>query len=175
MADADAANRLPRAGVEAWPSPRGAKREGAEMGRARRSVTRCAALGFVAALGIASRAAAADGPPVGVYACYETRATMNAPGCMRTNVGCLGMQITPAPVMMFGLIDGQTYSDYDGKRGRYAYDGASGMLTMTDGSRQGWRYKRVAEWSFRALDAQGKETSFTCPLDAKKDPLKRPW
>jgi hypothetical protein len=109
-------------------------------------------------------AAIAAGPPRGVYECYETR--MNA-----------RMQLTfeVRPVVMFGLIDGTTYSDYDGKTGHYAYDTAAEILTMTDGSRQGWRYKHVADWSFRMLDQAGKDTSFTCPLNAAKDPLKRPW
>jgi hypothetical protein len=120
-------------------------------------------------------AVASAGPPPGVYACYEARMAMNAPGCVRSSLGCMGISITVAPVMMFGLIDGATYSDYDGHHGRYSYDAGSGMLTMLDGSRQGWQYKRVAEWSFRAVDPAGKELAFTCPLDAKKDPLRRPW
>ena len=108
--------------------------------------------------------AVAAGPPRGVYECYETR--MNA-----------RMQLTfeVRPVVMFGLIDGTTYSDYDGKLGHYSYDAGAGMLTMTDGSRQGWRYKQVAEWSFRMLDQAGKDSPYTCPLNAAKDPLKHPW
>ena len=121
-------------------------------------------------------ASAAEMPPApGVYACYETRAAMNVTGCVRSSLGCMGFVFTPAPVMMFGLIDATTYSDYDGKRGHYTYDAQSGILTMTDGSREGWKYKHTADWSFRALDAKGEDTSFNCPLDDKKDPLKRPW
>ncbi len=137
-----------------------------------RRLVRMAAALVVGAIG---QAAAQSVPPAGVYACYEVKATFGQPGCVQSNIGCMGMSITPAPVMMFGLIDGSSYSDYDGKRGKYSYDGAAGVLTMLDGSRQGWTYKRVGDWSFRALDREGKETSFTCPLDAKKDPLKRPW
>lgn len=114
-------------------------------------------------------------PPAGVYACYSVRSVPNAPGCVRTAMGCFGMKIEVAPTVMFGLIDGTTYSDYDGKRGHYKYDAQSGRLTMIDGSRQGWSYKRVASWSFRMLDPQGKETAYTCPLDPKKDVSKRPW
>lgn len=128
------------------------------------------------AIGLGGLAAAAGMPPApGVYACYETRAAMNVPDCVRSSLGCMGFVVTPAPVMMFGLIDATTYSDYDGKRGHYVYDAQSGILTMTDGSRDGWKYKHTADWAFRALDAKGAETSYTCPLDDKKDPLKRPW
>ena len=110
-------------------------------------------------------AAQAATPPTGVYACYEPHLGLR-PGQMTFQV---------APTVMFGLIDATTYSDYDGKRGHYSYDAAQNILTLTDGSRQGWRYKKVADWSFRMLDPKGQETSYTCPLDAKKDPLKRPW
>ena len=114
-------------------------------------------------------------PPAGVYGCYSARSVPNAPGCVRTSLGCFGMQIQVAPTVMFGLIDAATYSDYDGKRGHYSYDAQTGIITMTDGSRQGWKYKRVDNWAFRMLDQQGKETQYTCPLEPKKDPLRRPW
>ncbi len=133
----------------------------------------------VTALAIAGAAvpaiARAAGSPRGVYGCYEARAAMNVPGCVRSSLGCMGVRITIAPVVMFGLIDGTTYSDYDGHRGHYRYDNGSGILTMLDGSRRGWRYKRVGNWSFRMLDQAGKETPYTCPLEPGKDPLRRPW
>src|SRR3954466_5946580 len=93
-------------------------------------------------------------PPPGVYGCYSARSVQGAPGCMRTSLGCFGMQIQVAPTVMFGLIDGSTYSDYDGKKGHYSYDKQSGVLTMTDGSRKGWTYKRVDFWAFRMMDPQ---------------------
>lgn len=114
-------------------------------------------------------------PPRGVYGCYQARAAMNVPGCIRSTLGCMGISITVAPVVMFGLLDRTTYSDYDGHRGHYSYDDRSGVLTLLDGSRRGWRYKRTATWAFRMLDQAGKETAFTCPLEPKKDPLRRPW
>lgn len=114
-------------------------------------------------------------PPTGVYACYTAHPTYGAPGCVQSSVGCLGVQIEVAPVMMFGLIDGATYSDYDGHKGPYTYDSASGILTMTDGSHQGWHYKRVAATAFQHSDEKGQESPYTCPLDEKKNPLKRPW
>ena len=51
----------------------------------------------------------------------------------------------------------------------------TGILSMTDGSLHGVKYKRVADWSFRKLDDAGKETAFTCPLDPKKNIQHRPW
>lgn len=40
---------------------------------------------------------------------------------------------------------------------------------------QGGADGHVRPASFRMLDAQGNETPYTCPLEPKKDPLKRPW
>ncbi len=90
-----------------------------------------------AALSAAPAAFAADGPPTGVYGCYDARMGVNVPGCIRTSMGCTGLVITPTPVAMFGLIDGSTYSDFDGHRGHYTYDAAAGLIAMTDGSRKG--------------------------------------
>jgi len=139
--------------------------------RAARPLLLCLA----AAASCTAHAQQGGSPPPGVYGCYSARSVLNAPGCVRTSFGCMGMQIQVAPTVMFGLVDRATYSDYDGKKGHYSYDAQSGILTMTDGSRQGWKYKRVDTWSFRMLDPQGKETQYTCPLEPKKDPLKRPW
>jgi len=144
--------------------------------RLRRMIGGAAASALAGTAGLGGLASAAGMPPApGVYACYEARPAMNVPGCVRSSLGCMGIVVTPAPVMMFGLIDGTTYSDYDGKRGHYSYDAQSGILAMTDGSREGWKYKHTGDWSFRAIDAKGEETAFSCPLDEKKDPLKRPW
>lgn len=109
--------------------------------------------------------AQAAAPPPGVYGCYEPH--------LGARIGQMTFEV--APTVMFGLLDTTTYSDYDGKRGKYAYDAGTGLLTMTDGARQGWRYKKVAEWSFQMIDAKGQETSYTCPFEPGKDPLKRPW
>jgi hypothetical protein len=122
---------------------------------------------------LATSAIAAQ-PPTGVYACYEARYTQGAPGCVPSSIGCFGMAIVVTPVMYFGLVDGQNYLDYDGHGGHYAYNAGTGIIAMTDGSLNGVQYKRVADWSFRRLD-KGKETSFTCPLDSKKDVHHRPW
>lgn len=90
-------------------------------------------------------------------------------------MGLHGLTITPAPVVMFGLIDGSTYSDFDGKRGHYTYDAGAGIITMTDGSRQGWRYRKTGEWSFTMIDNATGKDAFTCPLNTKQDPSRHPW
>jgi hypothetical protein len=119
---------------------------------------------FCAAAFLSFPAAAAGSPPVGVYSCYD--ATMNFK---------MQLQITPMPFVMFGLIDASTYADFDGKHGHYSYDTGTGVLTMTDGSRQGWRYHKVGEWSFTLIDnAKGSEI-YTCPYEAGKDPSRGPW
>jgi hypothetical protein len=111
-----------------------------------------------------SLAARAESPPVGVYGCYD--AMINYKG---------QLTITPMPFVMFGLVDAATYADWDGHHGHYTYDPAAGMLTMTDGSRQGWRYHKAGDWSFRLIDnAKGTEI-YTCPFDAGKNPAKGPW
>lgn len=137
----------------------------------RKRATAAALASFVAC----TTAAVAAQPPLGVYACYEARYEQGAPGCVQTSLGCFGMRIIVTPVMYFGLLDGTTYSDYDGRTGHYVYNPATSLISMTDGSLHGVRYKRVADWSFRKLDDSGKETAFTCPLDKGKDPRKHPW
>lgn len=119
----------------------------------------------VASLALAAAAPAADGgPPRGVYGCYDVR--MDAR---------MRMVITPMPVAMFGLIDATTYADYDGNRGHYTYDPAAGVLTMTDGPRQDWRFRRDDQWSFRLIENNTGREIYTCPLDAAKDPTRGPW
>ena len=118
---------------------------------------------------------AAGVPPGGVYSCYDARMDVNVPGCVRTAMGCTGLVITPMPVVMFGLIDGATYADHDGKQGHYTYDPAAGILAMTDGPRQGWRYRKTAEWSFTLIDNQTGQDHYTCPLEKAKDPRHGPW
>jgi hypothetical protein len=112
----------------------------------------------------AATAAAADGPPRGVYSCYD--ATMDYK---------MQLLITPMPVVMFGLVDASTYSDYDGNHGRYSYDAGSGVLTMIDGSRKGWRYHKVGTWSFSLIDNNKGTDIYTCPYEAAKNPAHGPW
>ena len=111
---------------------------------------------------------AADAPPRGVYSCYDVR--MGFSPTSGSN-----LVITPTPFAMFGLIDGKTYSDWDGNHGPYTYDAASGIITMTDGSRKGWRYRRTANWSFTLIDNKTGKDIYTCPFDAAKNPSRGPW
>ena len=98
-------------------------------------------------------------PPVGVYSCF----------------GQYGI----APPMTFGLLDAETYADFDGKTGSYVYDSASGVLTLTTGGLAGTKYRRTGKPddrpAFRMLDAKGQLTAYMCPRDDKKDPRIHPW
>lgn len=102
-------------------------------------------------------------PPVGVYECLDQNIQIN-------------------PVLMFGLLDGKTYSNYDGKTGHYRYDFKSRQLIMIDGPFEGYHYTRTEHPdpatgadSFRMLDAQGQPTAFECPHNHVKDAHKHPW
>ena len=110
----------------------------------------------------ATPAWAAGSPPRGVYGCYDVSMMPGRP-----------MVITPTPVAMFGLIDDSTYADWDGHHGHYRFDGT--MLTMTDGSREGWRYRKTGDWSFTLIDNRTGNTAYTCPLDPAKEPSHGPW
>jgi hypothetical protein len=109
-------------------------------------------------------AAAAEAPPVGVYSCYDAKMDYK-----------MQLNITPMPFVMFGLINDSTYSDYDGHHGHYRYDAGTGVLTMLDGSREGWRYHKVAGWSFRLIDNKSGTDIYTCPFEAAKNPDRGPW
>lgn len=118
---------------------------------------------------VCAAAWAADAPPTGVYSCFDTQLHFS-PVTKRSD-----LVITPMPFVMFGLIDGSTYADWDGHRGHYSYDPAQGILTMTDGSRSGWRYHKASDWSFRLIDNQTGKEIYSCPRDAAKNPSHGPW
>jgi hypothetical protein len=124
-------------------------------------------MGLVALVAATSAAFAAS-PPTGAYGCYDATMAFSP-------VSGSHLQITPTPVAMFGLIDATTYADWDGHKGHYVYDAASGVLTMTDGSRQGWRYHKSGEWAFRLIDNRTGKEIYTCPLKAGGDPSHGPW
>ena len=113
-------------------------------------------------------ALAGSTPPVGVYGCYDARMAFSP-------IHGSQLEITPTPFAMFGLIDPATYADWDGHHGTYSYDVGSGVLTMTDGSRQGWRYRKVGNWSFTLIDNKSGKEIYTCPFNAAKDPSHGPW
>ena len=68
----------------------------------------------------------------------------------------------------FGLVDGKTYRNFDGKRGAYTYDVASKRLTLTSGSSKGMRYVRTSEKTFRVLDEHGRMTGGNCVHNSAK-------
>jgi hypothetical protein len=83
----------------------------------------------------------------GVYACYG--------------------QNGPAIPMQFGLIDGSTYSVYDGKTGKYVI--SSDVLSFVDGPLAGITYRHVTSSPidvFRMLDQHGALTAYNCPWQA---------
>jgi hypothetical protein len=62
----------------------------------------------------------------------------------------------------FGIVDRNTYRNFDGKTGRYSFDAATGILRMTSGSSKGMSYKRIADNYFRVLDEKGAITGGSC-------------
>jgi hypothetical protein len=133
------------------------------------------ALAIIGVLSSANAWAAGGAPPRGVYSCYDVRMGFGVPGCLRGPLGCTGLVITPMPVVMFGLIDATTYSDYDGRHGHYSYDATAGVISMTDGSRQGWHYRKSADWSFQLIDNKTGNEIYMCPLETSKNPAHGPW
>ena len=86
--------------------------------------------------------------------------------------GCFGQYSKSLP-LMFGLLDGSQYSNYDGKIGHYVMKGD--ILLMMDGPLKSIQYKRTGEQAFRMLDDKGALTAFVCPKEGNKDPRKHPW
>jgi hypothetical protein len=110
-----------------------------------------------------SSAALAEGPPqTGVYECMS--------------------QDGVAPTLMFGLIDGATYGNYDGLTGHYRYDAKLRQLIFIDGPFKGIHYLRgenpdpvKGTGSMRMLDEHGQVTAINCPLNRAKNPSKHPY
>ena len=68
----------------------------------------------------------------------------------------------------FGIVNGSTYRNFDGKTGRYSFDPATGVLRMTSGSSKGLTYKRMADNYFRVLDDKGNMTGGSCSHATQK-------
>lgn len=127
-----------------------------------------------------SRASAAElGPPAsarrtGTPAAAAARpagvpASPPAPGVYE----CINQQAMISPIA-FGIIDGSTYMSSGGRRGRYSYDPASGILSLDPGANPA-RYKRISATTFRLLKPDGTLGGFTCPLNRAKSPTRPPW
>jgi hypothetical protein len=96
-------------------------------------------------------------------------------GPPRTGVyGCMNQDAMEIAGLQWGVIDATTYSTYDGGRGAYRYDAATGLLTFSTGPFKGLVRKRTSERSFRVLDERGQMTAFNCPWEPK-DPKKLHW
>ncbi|GEM_PF-1845607 len=65
----------------------------------------------------------------------------------------------------FGIVDGSTYRNFDGKRGSYTFDQRTGMLRLVSGSSKGLSYQRQSEGNFRVLDDRGRITGGNCALN----------
>ena len=68
----------------------------------------------------------------------------------------------------FGIVDGSTYRNFDGKTGRYSFDASTGVLRMTSGSSKGLAYKRMPQGNFRVLDEKDGITGGNCVHAAAK-------
>lgn len=104
----------------------------------------------------AAPTAFAQNPPTGVvYGCFNSS--------------------TSGP--SFTLVDGLTYKSRQGGSGKYAFDAATGVLTMLTGPYEGIRYiKESSAFSFRVLrDDTMTMSSTSCPINVGKDPNVRPW
>jgi hypothetical protein len=88
--------------------------------------------------------------------------------------GCMDQDAHETPGLQFGLLDGTTYSTFDGGRGRYVYSAQSGILTFTTGPMAGLRRIRATERTFDILDERGRPTAFACPW-SPKNPRKLHW
>ena len=62
----------------------------------------------------------------------------------------------------FGIVDRNTYRNFDGKTGRYSFNASTGILRMTSGSSKGLSYKRMSDTYFRVLDDKGAITGGSC-------------
>jgi hypothetical protein len=88
--------------------------------------------------------------------------------------GCMNQDALEMVGLQFGLLDGASYSTFDGGRGRYVYSAQTGILAFTSGPMAGLRRSRYTERSFLILDEHGARTAFVCPW-SPKDPRKKHW
>ena len=86
---------------------------------------------------------------------------------------CINQQAMISP-MAFGILDGSTYMSSMGKRGRYAYDAGTGVLSLDPGADPA-RFQRISPTTFRVITPSGQLGGFTCPLNRAKNPSRPPW
>lgn len=68
----------------------------------------------------------------------------------------------------FGIVDANTYRDFDARTGQYDYDPRTGVLRLLTGSSKGLRYQRQSPRNFRVLDDKGQITGGNCVLNTAK-------
>ena len=88
--------------------------------------------------------------------------------------GCMNQDAMEMVGLQFGILDGSSYSTFDGGRGHYSYAVAAGVLTFTSGPFTGLKRVRETERTFRIIDEHGARTAFLCPW-TPKDPRKVHW
>jgi hypothetical protein len=88
---------------------------------------------------------------------------------------CHDQMNNPSYTLMFGLIDENTYSNYDGLIGTYAYDPDTGVISVGLDKGAPARYVRTMDTAFRGLNEDGSLAGFTCPLNRAKDATQPPW
>lgn len=83
----------------------------------------------------------------------------------------------PNLAMMFGLLDGTTYTNTDSKTGSYKFNQGSGMLTMISGPLAGDAFQRNPRGTSFLLyhSNDGHRPALNCPRNPVKDPRHHPW
>lgn len=114
------------------------------------------AVGSTPSASSAGAATAKGGAMVGVYTC-------NTPG--------IGVDVAAT----FGVVNGSTYRNYDGKSGSYRFDAANSVLYLTSGSSKGLTYKQTSSKTYRLLHANGQMTGTNCVFNPTKDPNGSRW
>lgn len=88
--------------------------------------------------------------------------------------GCMNQDANEMVGLQWGILDGASYSTFDGGRGSYVFDSTTRVITFTSGPFKGLRRLRTEPRLFRVLDEHGAMTAFTCPW-TPKDPRKLHW
>ena len=111
--------------------------------------------------------------PPGVYGCIGALVSGVEIGTFSTT---RQIQAYSDVSFTFGILDGNSYANFDGKTGHYRYEPTTGLLKLVDGPLAGVTYKRLSAFpAFRLLDRKGALTPVNCPKEGTKDPHKHPW
>lgn len=97
----------------------------------------------------------------------KERAQLPAPKLGVYNCNYRGQVV---PVFDFALLDGDTYRDYDGKRGKYRYDTQKKQLIFLTGPKKDSRAQQETAKTFQFLDDKGLTTGNYCPINPGRDP-----